>query len=410
MPLTLDGMRNKIIQITFILTIVNTFVIFIIHAIEQRYDDAIIGLVAIICLSLILYLSRIGYAQIGAVMGAIFCFIFAFNECYKSGVLIHSVIYFSLTPTVYALLIKNRTIRIIYLIINLITFFGLNALSNSGEWSDIFTMIIGITLSYLIILLFIDLMEKQQEQLLLALDEKNTALDVLRVKHNDVLLFTSMMNHDIKAPLNTVKGFIGLLQKEEHSERANKYIKHITELLKSLDSMILNLLALTKMNTTELELSNTDLNHIVEQVCGALQYDIQKENVNIVKDTLPQIQGNSEALRTIFQNLISNAIKYQPKNKPEHVPTINIIHESSQQEDIIYIQDNGIGIKQENIPQLFMPFKRFHTSKEYEGTGLGMSICKKIMEKHKGDIVYLSTNETGTCFKLAFPKNSMKRV
>lgn len=410
MPLTLDETRTKIIQFTFLLATINSLIMFFVRIMEQVYDGAFIALTATICNLFIFYWSRKGNAQIMLIFGIISCLIFAFYEGYRLGEPLKSLIYFSLAPAVFAFLIKNRTVRIVYLIINVIAFFLLNLLSGSNEWSDAFTMIAVIIIAHLVVLFFIELMEKQQEELLLALNEKNTALDALQSKHDDVLLFTNMMNHDIKAPLNTIKGFTGLLQKEKQSERGNQYIKYIKKSLDSLDCMIGDLLALTKINTIELELSNTDLNHVIDHICDALEYDIQNKKVNIVKENLPEIQGNSEALRTVFQNLISNSIKYQPLDKFEHIPTITISHKNNGQGDIIFFKDNGIGMKEENVPQLFTPFKRFHSSQEYEGTGLGMSICKKIMEKHKGDIVYMPTDEAGSCFKLAFPKSSIRRA
>ena len=410
MPMTLDQTRTKIIQVTFLLATVNSFIMLLVRIMEQVYDGALIALTATLCNFFIFYWSRKGYAQIMLILGIITCLIFSFYEGYRLSAPFESVVYFSLVPAVFAFLIKNRTVRIGYLIINLISFFLLNLLSGSNEWLDAFTMIAIIIIAHLVVLFFIDLMEKQQRELLFALNEKDTALDALQSKHDDVLLFTNMMNHDIKAPLNTIKGFTGLLQKEKQNERSIQYIKYIKKSLDNLEGMIGDLLALTKINTTELEFSNTDLNHVIDHVCDALEYDIQEKRVNIVKENLPEIQGNSEALRTVFQNLISNSIKYQPIDKFEHIPTIVISYKKNGQDDIILFKDNGIGIKEENIPQLFTPFKRFHSSSEYEGTGLGMSSCKKIMKKHRGDIVYLPTNETGACFKLAFPENSVKRA
>jgi len=349
MPMALDQTRTKIIQFTFLLAALVSIVMLIVRIIEQKNDEAILSFVAIICNFSTFYWSRKGYAQIGLILGAICCLAFAFGAGYKLGVPIESVVYFSLCPAILAFLMKNKTVRIIYLTINIISFSLLNVLSPSHEWSNVFNILFVIIISHLIVLFFIELMEKQQEELQLVLNEKNAALNALQSKHDDVLLFTNVMNHDIKAPLNTIKGFIGLLQKEKQNERGSQYIKFIKKSLDSLDGMIKNLLALTKINTTELEFSNTDLNHVIDHICDALKYDIQKNSVNIVKENLPEIRGNSEALRTVFQNLISNSIKYQPVDKFEHIPTITISHKKNGQGDVIFFKDNGIGIKEENI-------------------------------------------------------------
>jgi len=107
-------------------------------------------------------------------------------------------------------------------------------------------------------------------------------------------------------------------------------------------------------------------------------------------------------LKTLFSNLITNATKYQPKNKEGHIPIIKIWAKESDQSTEVYISDNGIGIKKDYIPKLFSPFKRFHSNDEYKGTGLGMSICKRVMENHNGQIEVFQTSESGTTFKLTF--------
>ena len=122
---------------------------------------------------------------------------------------------------------------------------------------------------------------------------------------------------------------------------------------------------------------------------------------------MPEVNGDILSLRTVFHNLISNAFKYQP-NKEGHIPEVSFTSKEDQNDHIIYIEDNGIGIKEEFVDQVFEPFKRNHSQKEFKGTGLGLSICSSILEKHNGSISVDSSNKTGTTFKLTIPKSRFK--
>jgi len=135
------------------------------------------------------------------------------------------------------------------------------------------------------------------------------------------------------------------------------------------------------------------------------KYEIINKEVAFEVGKLPEVTGNQQLLRTLFHNLISNAIKYQPKCKPNYIPKISINSSDDSNYHFIIVSDNGIGIKEEYIENLFTPFKRFHTNSEYEGTGLGMSICRKVMQKHGSSIELLETSTNGSKFKLAFKKS-----
>ena len=401
---TLDEIRTQVIYISFSSISFICFILLIFRIIEHNLSAVLATAIALISNLIIVYACRKNYQQTALMFISGIYLIISFSRGYQLNMPLQTIIYFSLIPAIIAFMMKYKMARITYLLINNFAFTILLIKFLPGTLVDVFTILIVTAVTHTITLFVVNIMERQQDKLFVALDEKRNALDALALKHHDILLFTDIMNHDIKAPLNTVKGFIGLLRKEKQSERSGTYINYITKSLSNLDTMIADLLTLSKVNTTELSISKIDLNDIVDQICNTLEFSIQKENVHIEVGNLPIINGNSEALRTVFQNIISNSIKYQPKDEPKHIPSIYIYHEDSEKANIIFIKDNGIGIKEEDIPQLFSPFKRFHSSKDYEGTGLGMSICKKTMKKHKGDISYVLTDEGGACFRLEFPK------
>jgi signal transduction histidine kinase len=213
-----------------------------------------------------------------------------------------------------------------------------------------------------------------------------------------------MMNHDIKAPLRSIKGFSQLLARTEQTETQKEYLAFISNSTNNLEALISDLLLYSKMNIIELDFDEINVESIIDAIISLFKYDIEDKNIQIIKENLPEtIYGNFDGLRTVFQNLISNAIKYQPKDNANHIPEIRIKYESEEKFDVIYLKDNGIGIDEENIPDLFTPFIRFESAANYEGTGLGLSICHKIIEKHQGTINAIPVEE-GTCFIIKFPK------
>lgn len=165
------------------------------------------------------------------------------------------------------------------------------------------------------------------------------------------------------------------------------------------------MITFSKIESEEEELKLIELNTIIEDVKSHCEFDLIDKNVTLKISNLPVIYGNRQMLKTLFNNLISNSIKYQPKDKLNHIPVISISHTINDCNYRILIEDNGIGIENTYKNELFEPFKRFHSNAEYEGTGLGLSICKKVMDKHNGIIELKSTSENGSTFILTFPKH-----
>jgi len=216
------------------------------------------------------------------------------------------------------------------------------------------------------------------------------------------------MAHDLKAPLYNISAFAGLIKKQItngfHKEKVSKYINFIDNSSESMAVLIEDLLLYSKIDMEELDFSNVHLNDLVDLVLPVFSYDINAGSTAINIKELPTIHGNKSLLKTVFHNLISNGIKYQPKDQPNHQAQIDIWSAENDKQYCIFIQDNGIGIKSEHVNEVFKPFVRFHSSKEYSGTGLGMSICRRIMKNHNGSVELDQTSNKGSRFKLTFPK------
>ncbi|MEM9824175.1 MAG: HAMP domain-containing sensor histidine kinase, partial [Bacteroidota bacterium] len=169
-------------------------------------------------------------------------------------------------------------------------------------------------------------------------------------------------------------------------------------------NLIEDLLVYSKVNLEESQLVSIDLNDLLITLLPDFSYDLNTGKVIIEIDKLPIVEGNKSLLKTVFHNLISNAIKYQPKGEQNHQAHVKIWCEESESDHQVFIQDNGIGIEPEYVDRLFQPFVRFHSSAEYVGTGLGMSICQRIMSNHEGRIDLADTSPRGSLFKLTFPR------
>jgi len=314
---------------------------------------------------------------------------------------------------IYIIILRRKVVRHIYIIFCLSTYFIPGALISYNSPGD-FIKIIQILSLILIPYIISTFIEKQDSQIFnlnsdlkLRLQEKEILAGELKNKNEELITFSHIMSHDLKTPLNTILSFSNLIKNKVHfnNSELEKYFVYIENSATSMATLINDLLVYSQVDAENKELEIISLNNIIEKVKTHFQFDLSENQIMLKTSNLPNILGDEQMLKTLFHNLISNAVKYQPKNKVNHLPTISITHHTNKLNNFIIIEDNGIGIDNRYIQDLFEPFKRFHTNKDYEGTGLGMSICKKVMDKHNGQIELQSTSEKGSNFKLTFPKH-----
>lgn len=236
---------------------------------------------------------------------------------------------------------------------------------------------------------------------------KKDLSEKLATKNEELVTYSHIMSHDLKTPINTIKSFSSLLKKQIQDEEVNPqsldYINFISSSSDSMSQLIDDLILYSKLESDDTNLKEIDLNTVLEKVVSGFNHNIEEKDASISIQELPKVKGNDGILKTVFYNLISNGLKYQPINKENHKPNIKIWAVSNSAQNIIYVKDNGIGFSEDSKESLFLPFKRFHASSEYKGTGLGMSICKRIMQSHNGDIELKETSKDGSTFKLIFP-------
>lgn len=210
--------------------------------------------------------------------------------------------------------------------------------------------------------------------------------------------FAYVVSHDLQQPLQSVTGFVKLLllkYEDTLDEFAFDYLNRIHDAGSRMQRLIQDLLAYSRVGRQHQEFQAVDCNLILKQVLDNLQMTIAEKQVKLTYDSLPTVMGNETQLIQLFQNLISNAIKFV---QPDAVPQVKILVKLQEQQWLFGVQDNGIGIEPQNLERVFEIFQRTQSAKNYPGTGIGLATCKKIVESHGGQIWVESQLDVGTTF------------
>lgn len=238
------------------------------------------------------------------------------------------------------------------------------------------------------------------------LEEKNKELMEI---NQELEHFAYVASHDLQEPLRTVASFIQILEKRYGhllDEDGQQFMGFVVEGAKRMQSLIRDLLEYSRINRFNTDYEKVDLNEVFQTVNRGLKEKIDSTDAVILAENLPSIQGNKIQLTQIFQNLIDNAIKFRGDRKPEIIISVKELPTKWE----ISVRDNGIGISQEYFQRIFIIFQRLHTHEEYSGTGIGLALCKKIIERHGGEIWLDSTPGQGTNFTFTIAKNLIRAV
>jgi len=240
-----------------------------------------------------------------------------------------------------------------------------------------------------------------KEKVNLMLQEHATKLEDLTMdlKHRNQELdeFTYVASHDLQEPLRKLISFGSLLRKDagdDLSQDAQLDLKYISEAAMRMQSLVQALLALSRTGRSEITVESVPLRQCAEHALEALDEQIQETDATVSMGELPEVLGDRTLLTQLYQNLISNAIKYCKER-----PHIQLTSEKNGSGWVFGVQDNGIGIKHEYQEQVFAPFKRLHSRGEYEGTGIGLATCNKVVERHGGKLWVESEPGEGSYFK-----------
>lgn len=241
-------------------------------------------------------------------------------------------------------------------------------------------------------------LKKQQEHL------ERVNKELMR-SNKELENFAYVASHDLQEPLRMITSFTQLLSlryKDKLDDNANDYIQFAVDGAKRMYELINSLLAYSGISRKETTFSSVDLNKIIDVVKANLNLVINEKNVKIEIDKLPVVYADANQMTQLFQNLISNAIKFSNAN-----PHIIISSKTRNSHRIISVRDNGIGIDPVYFNRIFELFKRLMPRDKYEGTGIGLAICKRIVENHNGTIWVESEPGKGSVFHFSLPKSEL---
>lgn len=225
----------------------------------------------------------------------------------------------------------------------------------------------------------------------------------LKLSNSELEQFAYIVSHDLQEPLRMISSFTKLLERNYKSkldDTADEYIYFITDGVQRMQLLINDLLEYSRVKSVLVEHKHADLEEILKLSLKNLQLSLKENNAQVTYDHLPKAVVNPSMIGQVFQNLISNALKYRSKQNPE----IHIFCGENEQEFILSVKDNGIGISPENLEHIFTIFQRLHSRDEYEGTGIGLAITKKIINQHGGHIWAESELDSGSTFNFTIPK------
>ena len=246
---------------------------------------------------------------------------------------------------------------------------------------------------------------------------KQRELD-LQHSNADLEQFAYVASHDLQEPLRMITGYLQLLERRYRNkldDSAHEFIAIAVDGAKRMQQLILDLLAFSRISTRSQTYASTDMAQVLSSVLANLEAAIRDHAARIDYDPLPTIVADSGQMHLLLQNLLANALRFHKPDEPPHI-TISAQHlkktchaplDGQVSGWIFAVCDNGIGIEPCFFERIFIIFQRLHTREEYPGTGIGLAVCKKIVERHGGRIWVESKLDQGTCFRFFLPDHSL---
>lgn len=237
-----------------------------------------------------------------------------------------------------------------------------------------------------------------------AREDLERANDSLRRSNADLEQFAYIASHDLQEPLRQIGSYVQLLErryKDKLDDDAVTFINYTVEGVKRLQGLIHELLAYSSVGTRRSPFAETNLTDLARRAIMHLSGDIKNSGAEVMVENLPKLTVDAPQIEAVFQQLVSNGLRFQPKGA---VPRLRIWAEEHKDDWVLSVKDNGIGIDPQYFDRIFLIFKRLHSRADYPGDGIGLALCQRVVERHGGRIWVESETGQGAIFRFSLPK------
>ncbi|WP_224447404.1 sensor histidine kinase [Haloprofundus salilacus] len=233
-------------------------------------------------------------------------------------------------------------------------------------------------------------------------EQLQTVNERLETSNERLEQFAYAASHDLQEPLRMVSSYLQLIESrygDELDSDGREFIEFALDGANRMREMVKGLLQYSRVETQADPFEQVDLDTVLEDVLEDIRVQIEESNAEITKESLPTVTGDDNQLRQVFQNLLQNAIEYSGDGPPR----VSITADRADSKWVVTVRDEGIGIEPKYSENIFEVFQRLHNSGEYPGTGIGLALCKRIVERHDGEIWVESARGEGATFSFSLP-------
>lgn len=404
----LDTIRKRITNLILATIIILSSLLLFYRMYLGDWDAVVVNALVVSSNLFLFYLCTKGKHELVLLLFTILIISLTIN-LNNTGLHISSIIYYALIPIGMALLFKNRSIKhLVYFTCMICFFLTMNA--RAYDLNIYITFVAVTSIFYFAILNFIHFVELKQDEINQVLKEREKAIVELKARNISLQQFSYICSHDFKEPVHVIGKYSGLIQKKMSSvqlkETYGTYFKFIDSSVIKLFNLVEALQVFTDVNIrNQLQIEKLSLNDLFNKSLIKLSRLIEEKKAKVVfnnKSGKDYIYGSQYGLELVIGNLIENGLQFNEADQPNIVVTL----ERKEENLLLQVEDNGIGVEEQYLQYIFEPFKTMNNRRFHNSSGLGLAICKEIINKIEGEIWVESSFGYGSTFFVRFKDSS----